>query len=641
MIGKRIRGFHALMSTCEPYTPEYGILHTYDHGEITFMAIRSDKFLILCNNYLRYNADALKYDEDKKLDDLYSKMHAYRRMIVIDPKYMPDPEMMVSIYGITLFGKDFMDVFEKFKKANQKLYMKIADVWSDGAIQYVYSMTDGSKNLIDWIYSSRRNGVFSFETFYQILQWREEFPNQDKLLSKGTVTAYNKLSQIMNLRNEMRIIRRDIRANDAVNKFNTAQKKILKECVGDESIRDLLNKFNMLTPKKQQNVITKLSSIYDKDELIRLLRHATSDHFKWSKEDFMDFIENVEGLSYDIIFNEGPCVVLQVKDYETIKQMAKTTNWCISKNKSYWHNYVSNNCSKQYMLFDFSKKEDDDLSIVGFTASSSTGITNAHDFTNRDVMPQRDTIESSSTLHSFFCQNKVGADIYSILMNAKIDFSLIMKGDSVPYEWSAEGVLSHLQKFVDEESIKVLKNEDKKLVVEVQDGRIIEFLGAPYKSRIGDMYADYKHILFYNFAKSPFMSSSVLIGIFMEDQYGVETCAFFDDKSYHSRGLKFEKALAEYRLPYDIIKRPVSKLNVLAKAINNNIYTPELTNGLSDSEIRQVLIEKVGSEPFYRQLTNSIVVNYSFDYLDLVYSHGLSLIDIITSDYPDYAAQAK
>ena len=79
-------------------------------------------------------------------------------------------------------------------------------------------------------------------------------------------------------------------------------------------------------------------------------------------------------------------MVLKVFDFETIKQLAKTTNWCISKNKSYWNNYVSpENNTSQYVLFDFSKKEDDKHSIIGFTVMHNKGITNAHDFTNNNL----------------------------------------------------------------------------------------------------------------------------------------------------------------------------------------------------------------------------------------------------------------
>ena len=62
------------------------------------------------------------------------------------------------------------------------------------------------------------------------------------------------------------------------------------------------------------------------------------------------------------------------------------TGWCLTREESYFKRYVSDE-AKQYFLFDFSKKEDDILSHVGFTVNNNSGvITNAHATNNESII---------------------------------------------------------------------------------------------------------------------------------------------------------------------------------------------------------------------------------------------------------------
>ena len=104
--------------------------------------------------------------------------------------------------------------------------------------------------------------------------------------------------------------------------------------------------------------------------------------YEWNKESFMKFLTNNEDFKYNIIHDKDNIVLLLVNDFETIKHIAKTTNWCISKNMQYWKNYMTSTLNKQYVMYNFGLKEDDEYSIVGFTVSDNNRITHAHSFTN-------------------------------------------------------------------------------------------------------------------------------------------------------------------------------------------------------------------------------------------------------------------
>ena len=60
-------------------------------------------------------------------------------------------------------------------------------------------------------------------------------------------------------------------------------------------------KFSKLSDVKKNNFIRKVSTIEDLNELMRQMRHASSLHFSWNKDSLMDFLENVEGIKYEIV----------------------------------------------------------------------------------------------------------------------------------------------------------------------------------------------------------------------------------------------------------------------------------------------------------------------------------------------------
>ena len=79
----------------------------------------------------------------------------------------------------------------------------------------------------------------------------------------------------------------------------------------------------------------------DVNEILNQLSFVVSNHFNWDKKSILDYLNNVEDLDYEIVVEKDNLLLLNVKDYETIKRVGKTTNWCISKNKSYWRNYMA------------------------------------------------------------------------------------------------------------------------------------------------------------------------------------------------------------------------------------------------------------------------------------------------------------
>ena len=622
---KQIRTLHALVKSCVPYEHRYGFFKCLDYSMAFFTAIRGEKYTLLYNDKVSYSKNDVSsiISSDKKLAKVLSEVPQYASKVLVIPNAITHRQVIeVYLTEITLLDGGFVDEYNKWVEANKKLYERMCYTFDYGLLRYVYYLSHGSKNIIEWMINVTEKYGVRICTFRQILQWRDDYPNQSKELSRGSITSYTKYDAMIELRREINNIKKTHRANEVISKFNTVQKKLLRS-VENKDLVGVLNKFYRLSTKKQHNFIKKVSSIDNYDELVRELRHVTADDYKWNKQDFIDYLSNVEGLKYSIIVNDGPIVLISVSDYETIKRVAKTTNWCISKNKYYWDNYLCNGDATQYVLYDFSKKEDDNQSIVGFTASSKSGITHAHDFINNNVMPSG--LSSGGTvchLNRLYSEPNIASDIYGILTKANINFSLFMKCTETPYEWSRDGIMKHLSELVDMSHVKVLLDTKDKLVVSVCDGGIAEFFGSPYRNRVASEYWVMKHIIFCDFTSNPFINKCMIVAIIDEDQTGLETCFYIDDKSFRGGSYQFERVLIDYELPYDIIKRPVSKEDILAKGILNFTYKPFMTDGMTKDEVKNVICTMVGNSTFSRLIDQSMSSFQSFDYLDLAYNNG-------------------
>lgn len=106
----------------------------------------------------------------------------------------------------------------------------------------------------------------------------------------------------------------DKRLNESINSFNTCQKKLLKNYELDEKDKHALSLFAKLSDAKRLNFIKKMSSVEDVGELLRQLRFITSTHFSWNKDSFIDYLNNVENLKYEIKYDKENIMVLKVYD---------------------------------------------------------------------------------------------------------------------------------------------------------------------------------------------------------------------------------------------------------------------------------------------------------------------------------------
>ena len=596
--------------------------------------------LFIFNNVWKqshWSFDSIVSSETFKKYTKYEDVYGFGRIISVTP--MEFSSVSGILNEITLLPPQFDKDYEKFLQENAKMLSNISSSFSinirDIRFKRLYIYSDGSKNFFQWAVNAHcKNGV-ALSTIKSILLWNESYKQLAKNLSKGTITAYTSRDSIIPLLMELSELRKEKRINDSINSFNTKQKKLLKENELSNDVKQALWRLSRLSDTKKLNFIKKMSSVNDFNELTRQLKFVTSVHFSWSKEAFMDFIDNVEEIKYEKIYENDTTVLVKVLDYETVKQLGKTTNWCISKNKHYWNNYIENyhGQTTQYMVFDFSKVEDDKMSIIGFTTTHNRGITSAHNFINDDLMGnnQRDQV----VLNSFIDRFKENRNIYGILGELGVDITLVVEYDKPLYKWDKENVMKYLYECVNKENVDTLISKDNKIVLSITDQHLRYFFGDTYIDNISSDYYSSQHIIFFDFNKNQYDINKIQYAI-IEEGFGDEDyCNGVYNERSLNEGKNFDSLLIEYGLPYNTIRRTNNPKVRLRNAIFsfNTPMMEECMKECTPSDLDYIIKNEVGSDSLYDLILRSVENYMSFDYLNLIYGNGMHLKNIMSLDY--------
>ena len=365
----------------------------------------------------------------------------------------------------------------------------------------------------------------------------------------------------------------------------------------------------------------------DYDEIKRLLYHTTSSHFSWSKESFMDYLSNVEDLNYEKIYDKDSIVILLVNDYETIKKLAKTTNWCISKNKSYFDNYVyKNGKSKQYMMFDFSKEEDSKYSIVGFTTSKNNGITHAHDFSNDNMMI--DSSENNYSDDSYIKHIVDMSSIFTLLRKNNIDINTFLEGNKSSYEWTKESFMEKTFHGIPSNEVYVLMDKDDKMVVRTQNPEIMLTLGQQYEANIGGCYFGYDHIFFCDFSKKAYDPSKFLMYITKRRSHEEDMVVAQVDSNFNQIRTPIYFTLKKFDLPIDTVRSCWLLSSLVYESVMANDFSM-IDDKFDKEDIINGMMENIDSDELCGILKKYTLHNMSFGMLRMLYNHDISMTEAI------------
>ena len=652
MIGTQIRGFHHL-SRVVGNTPKIFIFKR-DNGRMCMaeaVAIKGndvpsrdggESIYFFSNTYGRSKPNLDRY-RGKEIYDTLSDMScrwssAFKIYISKDVYAMNDYSDYIR--AMWLMPDTFYKDYEKFCNGNKKQFSVVERKYThkdDPLLKYIYALCNGSKNYFFWAVAQYFGNGTPMCNIKRIIDWANNYGQLVKDLKKGTVTGYTNPEQINYLLNETLGLRKQKRIRDVINSFNTAQKKILKARTMSNRDKDALAKFGKLSPTKKSNFIRKMSTIEDGDEIMKQMAYVVNVHFEWNKASLVDYITHTENLHAEIVSINGDIVLVKVNDYDAVKYLGKSTNWCISKNKTYWNQYTRDEGqSTQYIIFDFSKPEDDTLSIIGFTSVFNRGITHAHDFVNHNLMtdrPRRNNPHIKSFLDKF---NKANG-IFSILENDKIKLCDVTSYDKTPYDWNRESFIKYLNECVDEDNYDIVHDSENKLAVIVNDQNIRYFLGDNYMNNTNRDTWRRQHIIFADFSLSQNDPNKLIFGIVSQND---ETYESYVNRMYNEHfdnaGCSFDFKLAEYDLPYDIICRTDDVFNRYRNALAH-MEIPIIRQLLENEDLVKAIQRNdnigVSQDTYYQALYDSILDYHSFDLLEAFYNKGFTMVDLMGEEY--------
>lgn len=631
MIGKDIRGIHHLISSITTYQSKILFFIDFDlfpkYGKCFILGKDENKVLIIANNVIGDNSNVIarRYESLDGVDDIIPLIQNFPRALAIKTS---DSNFEINryIHGIILLNENFDGEYSKFIESNKKFINYHSINTNDSFSMYLYCITNGSKNFYNWAYDLNVRESTPLALIRLIMKWEENYGQLVKNLSKGSITSYTSRSSAYSAFREMIELRESKRANDAINFFNTAQKKLLKEHTLTPKDVESLSKFTRLSLTKRRNFVRKMSTVTNVSEILHNLSLVTNMHFNWSKKSVLEYIENSEFMDCSVIKDEGNILLVKVNNYEAIKNLGRLTSWCISKNKTYWNDYVeTNKDSTQYVLFDFNRKEDDKLSIVGFTSLLNYGIRHAHNLNNDNLMgpaPRENNM-------NVFLPRKLGNNIFDILSHNNIRIDEVTKYNPLPFEWNKESFINFIKS--NSNSCKILLDKDSMVVVSAI-GNMSRILGERYSSIFGKYYYSNEHIFFVDFSEKEKNGKSVLFSLInRNDTTSIDVPTFMYDFNLNEKYCTFDAECVKFGVPYDIISRPNNIEERFNSAISNSDVIV-LNSLLEDETLKQKIKKhklKIDKGCFNDSLNYSLFNSNSFDFVDAFYNNGIKISDII------------
>lgn len=414
------------------------------------------------------------------------------------------------------------------KQLNPLIQKYSIDVVNNEVFHKIILMFNEQPNYQVWAIKCVFGGVCPIEVISQIKDWAEKNQNEIKNLTKGNIVLYKSPSDIHNLLREMEGLDMIANTRNVINHFNTSQREMLKKVVFDNikngldakssgrfnKYAKLFSNIELLPKHRKEHLINTSSAITDTNFLLEHINSALSASYDWEKEDMLSFMaRNASDCS--VVFDQGDVVILNVPSFESSKALCgnSRTGWCLTRERSYFNRYVVEpKDAKQYFLFDFSKREDDDLAHIGFTVRQNGGITNAHSTNNTSML---------GTGISYKGKN---INIYDALKDCKVPNKVFMSLRKLTnFKWDMESFLKFVNR--NSETIAICFSENNRIVVHPLTQVALNCLFDHTLINKSDYNVtnDRKMYLVFDFNLEVNDDNSLVIMEYCKDKYGIES----------------------------------------------------------------------------------------------------------------------
>ena len=625
MYGKNIRGCRHLARIIRAYGPKL-VLCGIDGAQIIGISYMVEDELYFLNNIIgehvvipnEYLNDSLTCCAIKLVCNRVVPLHQLTKDVSGYLSFIVLPDGILQDY-------------DSFTRENHKLIQRCTkgEKHFDNLLLSVYAIVGNSRNLFEWAFRAYMSEI-SIDTIYHIIYWKEKYGQLTKLLARKTITAYTTKHDIIKLINEQNRLRGDKRLKDSINSFNTEQKKILMEGIsvhpGDKKV---VASFGHLSKEKQNNFIKKMSTVNSYQEIIENMRLLVKDHFSWDKASFMRFVNGIQDMKLDVIVDNGDTVLAKVDDYETIKYVAKSTNWCISKNRMYWNNYILEG-SKQYVLLDFSKPEDDKYSIIGFTIGRDNRMTFAHDYFNTNLITSGDYEDDNIVSYLPFTSPK--DSIYSILKDKSISTNILISNPLYRFKWGRDSILEYLYGVYGGDRVGTIQDSQDFLALSIDSDNLNDVFINHNDGYELESPESIRHILFFDFTKDQICPDALLYAVIFRkygDKFDHIHHVFNRNHDIVGEDELFNFILYTHNIPYNIVQREISEVEFFKSTFGYDTSICHLGSIIKNNRKLKQVIHSVDNSELVHRISNKIISRVSFDELEFIYSNHRKLIDFV------------
>lgn len=277
------------------------------------------------------------------------------------------------------------------------------NVETNEVFKRIIEMFDGQTNYQIWAIKAIFENVITMTQLEHLKQFADENQTMIANLSKQNLVSYKTKADFALLEKEIVASFQIALVKRCIEQFNTRQRDMFKNLIfgSKNSITpseamtstfkrhyEFFRKFDSLKADRKHNLIVTASAIDDINFLIKHIEDAFNKPYDWDKADLMAYLKtHKECENVNIVYDKDSIVILEIPNFEASKSLCGNgrTSWCLTRENSYFNNYVTSKNNRQFFYFDFSKPEKNELAHVGFTVSSNGSIPYAHSTANNNM----------------------------------------------------------------------------------------------------------------------------------------------------------------------------------------------------------------------------------------------------------------
>lgn len=223
-----------------------------------------------------------------------------------------------------------------------------------------FTKGDGYTYLLTLFHVNEKMPMDDLRKLYEYLKSNKEFTNR---LPKPVVTytSYRELRNDLDAMESMKVMKKLYNQLPATLKQQQGELSVQEK----QKLKELAEKFNILTPDQQNFFIKKVSGYKDIKTFIENLKNYI--YAIENNEDFNSILSKIENTPNAAVAYADPdknIIIAHIKSFDASKTLGCTSNWCITRDTEHWRNYKKGG-NKYFFIWDFNYPAEDINYMVG------------------------------------------------------------------------------------------------------------------------------------------------------------------------------------------------------------------------------------------------------------------------------------